>query len=160
MDTSENRGIFSHQIIHFNEVFHYKSIHFGGTTPNFLDFHPYIPHALSSETAGEEIPRRLTRWWWCWARWSDRWWFRTSKIKIGWKSKNRGVSPKMDGENRNFPYENRWFGGYHYFWKHPGPYLFLETSYMETPDPPFMTPRKGASKKVATWHPMTSLPDS
>ena len=35
-------------------------------------------------------------------------------------SKNRGVSPKMDGENNGKPCQNGWFGGKtHYFWKHP-----------------------------------------
>ena len=38
-------------------------------------------------------------------------------------SKNRGETPKMDGENNGKPYEQMddlgvpW--GYHYFWKHP-----------------------------------------
>ena len=34
-------------------------------------------------------------------------------------SKNRGKTPKMDGENNGKPYSNRMIWGYHYSWKHP-----------------------------------------
>ena len=37
----------------------------------------------------------------------------------GWKSKNRGIYPKMDGENNGKPILRWMIWGYHYFRKHP-----------------------------------------
>ena len=42
-------------------------------------------------------------------------------------SKNRGKTPKMDGENNGNAYEQMgWFGGKTpYFWKHPYVYTYI-----------------------------------
>ena len=46
------------------------------------------------------------------------------KVKYMGVSKNRGKTPKMDGENNGNPIINHPFWGYHYFWKQPYNSLF------------------------------------
>ena len=45
-----------------------------------------------------------------------RTWIRGSHVDV---SKNRGKTPKMDGENNGKPLLEWMIWGYHYFWKHP-----------------------------------------
>ena len=59
-------------------------------------------------------------------------------------SKNRGTSKWMVYNGKL--YENGWFGGYHYFWKHP--YVFTHSS---------VSLKKSMSSLSWHWHPESVL---